>query len=222
MADHAAKASLYDALAESAKALANGRRAELVDVLAQGERSVEELADEIGQTVANTSQHLQRLLRSGLVETRRDGTRIYYSLSSPVVLTLWRTMRQTAEEHVAGLQQLANDYLGDRSKLHTITRDALRARLRDGDVVVLDVRPEPEYAAGHVRGAITIPIGELKSRLGEIPEGAEIVAYCRGPYCVYADDAVRLMTRNGLNAARLEDGFPEWVAARLPIEGRTP
>jgi len=222
MADHAAKASLYDALAESAKALANGRRAELVDVLAQGERSVEELADEIGQTVANTSQHLQRLLRSGLVETRRDGTRIYYSLSSPVVLTLWRTMRQTAEEHVAGLQQLANDYLGDRSKLRTITRDALRARLRDGDVVVLDVRPEPEYAAGHVRGAITIPIGELKSRLGEIPEGAEIVAYCRGPYCVYADDAVRLMTRNGLNAARLEDGFPEWVAARLPIEGRTP
>ena len=222
MADHAAKASLYDALAESAKALANGRRAELVDVLAQGERSVEELADEIGQTVANTSQHLQRLLRSGLVETRRDGTRIYYSLSSPVVHTLWRIMRQTAEEHVAGLQQLANDYLGDRSKLRTITRDALRARLRDGDVVVLDVRPEPEYAAGHVRGAITIPISELKSRLGEIPEGAEIVAYCRGPYCVYADDAVRLMTRNGLNAARLEDGFPEWVAARLPIEGRTP
>lgn len=222
MSDHATKASLYDALAESAKALANGRRAELVDVLAQGERSVEELADEIGQTVANTSQHLQRLLRSGLVETRRDGTRIYYSLSSPVVHTLWRTMRHTAEEHVAGLQQLANDYLGDRSKLRTITRDALRARLRDGDVVVLDVRPEPEYAAGHVRGAITIPISELKSRLGEIPEGAEIVAYCRGPYCVYADDAVRLMTRNGLNAARLEDGFPEWVAARLPIEGHTP
>lgn len=222
MAAHAAKATLYDALAESAKALANGRRAELVDVLAQGERSVEELADEIGQTVANTSQHLQRLLRSGLVETRRAGTYIYYSLSSPVVLTLWRTMRQTSEEHVAGLQQLAHDYLGDRSKLRTITRDALRARIRDGDVVVLDVRPEPEYAAGHIRGAITIPISDLKSRLGEIPDGAEVVAYCRGPYCVYADDAVRLLTRNGLDAARLEDGFPEWVAARLPIEGHTP
>jgi len=222
MADHAAKATLYDALAESAKALANGRRAELVDVLAQGERSVEELADEIGQTVANTSQHLQRLLRSGLVETRRDGTYIYYSLSSPVVHTLWRTMRLTAEEHVAGLQELAHDYLGDRSKLRTITRDALRARLRDGDVVVLDVRPEPEYAAGHIRGAITIPISDLKSRLGEIPDGAEVVAYCRGPYCVYADDAVRLMTRNGLDATRLEDGFPEWAAARLPIEGHTP
>ncbi len=222
MADHAAKASLYDALAETAKALANGRRAELVDVLAQGERSVEELADEISQTVANTSKHLQRLLRSGLVESRRDGTRIYYSLSSPVVLTLWRTMRQVAEEHVAGLQQLANDYLGDRSKLRTITRDALRARLRDGDVVVLDVRPEPEYAAGHIRGAISIPISDLKSRLGEIPDGAEVVAYCRGPYCVYADDAVRLMTRDGLDAARLEDGFPEWATARLPIEGGTP
>lgn len=222
MADHAAKASLYDALAESAKALANGRRAELVDVLAQGERSVEELADEISQTVANTSQHLQRLLRSGLVETRRDGTRIYYSLSSPVVLTLWQTMRQAAEEHVAGLQQLAHDYLGDRSKLRTITRDALQARLRDGDVVVLDVRPEPEYAASHIRGAITIPISDLKSRLGEIPDGAEVVAYCRGQYCVYADDAVRLMTRAGLAATRLEDGFPEWVAARLPIDRRTP
>jgi rhodanese-related sulfurtransferase len=120
------------------------------------------------------------------------------------------------------LQQLANDYLGDRSKLRTITRDALRARLSDGDVVVLDVRPEPEYTAGHIRGAITIPVRDLKSRLGEIPAGAEVVAYCRGPYCVYADDAVRLMTRNGLDAARLEDGFPEWVAARLPIEGRTP
>jgi rhodanese-related sulfurtransferase/DNA-binding MarR family transcriptional regulator len=217
MADHETKASLYDALAESAKALANGRRAELVDVLAQGERSVEELADEIGQTVANTSQHLQRLLRSGLVESRRDGTRIYYSLSSPVVLTLWRTMRRAAEAHVAGLEQLAADYLGDRSQLRTITRDDLRARLRDGDVVVLDVRPEAEYAAGHIRGAISIPISDLKARLGEIPGGADVVAYCRGPYCVYADDAVRVLTKKGVTAARLEDGFPEWADARLPV-----
>jgi len=222
MADHVAKEMLYDALAQVAKALSNGRRAELVDVLAQGERPVEELANEIGQTVANTSQHLQRLLRSGLVETRRDGTRIYYSLSSPVVHTLWRAMRQSAEEHVAGLQQLVNDYVGGRSRLRTVTRDALQTRLRDGNVVVLDVRPEPEYSAGHIPGAISIPVSDLKSRLGEIPADAEVVAYCRGPYCVYADDAVRLMTRNGLDAARLEDGFPEWTAARLPIEGRTP
>jgi rhodanese-related sulfurtransferase/predicted transcriptional regulator len=217
MSDHGAKSALYDALADSAKALANGRRAELVDVLAQGERSVEELAEEIDQTVANTSQHLQRLLRSGLVESRREGTRIYYSLSSPVVGELWRTMRRAAEEHTAGLEQLAADYLGDRSRLGTITRDDLRTRLRDGDVVVLDVRPEPEYAAGHVRGAISIPIAELKSRLGEIPDGAEVVAYCRGPYCVYADEAVRALTKKGISAARLEDGFPEWVEASLPV-----
>jgi len=217
MAGREAKVSLYDALAESAKAMANGRRAELIDVLAQGERSVEELADEIDQTVANTSQHLQRLLRSGLVESRRDGTRIYYSLSGPLVADLWRTMRRAAQEHVAGLEQLAADYLGDRSQLRTITRDDLRARLRDGDVVVLDVRPEAEYAAGHVRGAISIPIRDLKSRLGEIPDGAEVVAYCRGPYCVYADDAVRLLGKKGVTAARLEDGFPEWADARLPV-----
>ena len=217
MADHAAKAALYDALADAAKALANGRRAELVDVLAQGERSVEELAEEIGQTMANTSQHLQRLLRSGLVESRRDGTRIYYSLSSPVVTELWHTMRKTAEEHTADLDRLAADYLGDRGALRTITRDDLRARLRDGDVVVLDVRPEAEYAAGHVRGAVSIPIRTLRSRLGEVPPGSEVVAYCRGPYCAYADEAVRLLTKQGVTASRLEDGFPEWAGARLPV-----
>ncbi|MBT2596403.1 metalloregulator ArsR/SmtB family transcription factor [Arthrobacter sp. ISL-72] len=222
MSDHAAKELLYDALAQAAKALSNGRRAELVDVLAQGERPVEELATEIGQTVANTSQHLQRLLRSGLVKTRREGTSVYYSLSGPVVHELWRAMRQSAEEHVAGLQQIVDDYVGDRSQLRTITRDTLQARLRDGNVVVLDVRPGPEYAAGHIRGAISIPVSDLTSRLGEIPEDAEVVAYCRGPYCVYADDAVRIMTGNGLEAARLEDGFPEWAAAHLPTEGRSP
>ena len=217
MADHAAKAALYDALAEAAKALANGRRAELVDVLAQGERSVEELAAEIDQTVANTSQHLQRLLRSGLVESRRDGNRIYYALASPLVGQLWRTMRQAAQEHVTGLGQLAADYLGDRDTLRTMSRDDLQRRLRDGDVVVLDVRPEPEYASGHIRGAVSIPVKELQDRLGEIPDGAKVVAYCRGPYCVYADDAVRTLTTKGINAARLEDGFPEWAEAHLPM-----
>jgi len=216
VADHRAKAALYDALSESAKALANGRRAELVDVLAQGERSVEELADEIHQTVANTSQHLQRLLRAGLVESRRDGTRIYYSLASGAVGELWRTMRRVAEQHLSELDDLAAAYLGERDRLRTITRDDLKARLRDGDVIVLDVRPDPEYTSGHIRGAISIPIAELEARLDEIPKGADVVAYCRGPYCVYADEAVRLLTGKGLAAARLEDGYPEWAQARLP------
>jgi len=217
MGDHAAKAELFEALADAAKALGNGRRAELVDVLSQGERSVEELAAEIDQTVANTSQHLQRLLRSGLVRARRDGTRIYYSLASPTVGQLWRMLRQAAEEHVADLDRLAQAYLGDRAGLSTMTRDELRRRLRDGDVVVLDVRPEPEYAAGHIKGAQSIPLDELESRLGELPQGAHVVAYCRGPYCVYADDAVRLLTHNGVGASRLQDGYPEWEAAGHPV-----
>lgn len=218
MGDHGAKAALFDALTESAKALANGRRAELVDVLSQGERSVEELAGEIDQSVANTSQHLQRLLRAGLVRARREGTRVYYALSGPVVGRLWRAMREAAEEHVADLERLTLDYVGDRRTLDTITRDDLHERLRAGDVVVLDVRPEPEYAAGHIPGALSLPVQTLEARLAEVPSGAQVVAYCRGPYCVYADDAVRLLAGSGRPAARLEDGFPEWAAANLPVE----
>lgn len=218
MGDHAAKAVLYDGLAETAKALANGRRAELIDVLSQGERSVEELAAEIHQTVANTSQHLQRMLRAGLVSARRDGTRIHYSIASPAVADLWRSLRTASEQHVANLDRLAAAYLGDRSTLHTLTRDELRTRLESGDVVVLDVRPAREYAAGHISGAISLPITELKSRLSEVPDGVDVVAYCRGPFCVYADDAVRVLAGRGVSAYRLEDGFPEWAAARLPVD----
>jgi len=218
MGDHAAKAALFDALTGGAKALANGRRAELIDVLAQGERSVEELAAEIDQSVANTSHHLQRLLRSGLVRTRRSGTHIYYELASPAVANLWRAMRAAAEAHVSGLERLAQDYLGDRDSLERMSRDELVKRLRAGDVVVLDVRPLPEYEAGHVPGAISLPVAQLQERLGELSNGAQIVAYCRGPYCVYADDAVRLLAMEGRTAYRLEDGFPEWAMAGLPIE----
>ena len=217
MGDRKAKDALYDTLAEAAKALANGRRAELVDVLAQGERQVEDLAGEIGQSVANTSQHLQRLLRAGLVTSRRDGNRIFYSLSSPTVLRLWQTMRETAAQHVEELDRVAGAYLGNRDELSTITRDELRKRLRAGDVVVLDVRPRPEYEAGHIRGALSIPNAELRSRLADLPDGTAVVAYCRGPYCVYADDAVRTLQAAGRDALRLEDGYPEWAASRLPI-----
>jgi rhodanese-related sulfurtransferase/predicted transcriptional regulator len=218
MVDHAAKAAVFDALAEAAKALANGRRAELIDVLAQGERSVEELAGEIDQSVANTSHHLQRLLRSGLVRTRRSGTHVYYALASASVANLWRAMRATAEEHVSGLERLAQDYLGDRSSLESMTRDELAKRLRAGDIVVLDVRPAPEYDAGHLPGAISLPVDQLQERLGELRGGAQVVAYCRGPYCVYADDAVRILAEDGRTAYRLEDGFPEWAMAGLPVE----
>lgn len=220
MPDHAAKSALYDALAEAAKALANGRRAELVDVLAQGERSVEELAQEIDQSVANTSQHLQRLLRAGLVRSRREGTRVHYALAGPSVAELWRGLRQVSAEHVAAMEKLAQAYLGDRSALRTMTREQLIGRL--DDVVVVDVRPRAEYAAGHIPGAVSIPHTELQERLSELPEGTDVVAYCRGPYCVYADDAVRVLDEHGVTAHRLEDGFPEWAAHDLPSERGTP
>ena len=217
MTDRTVKDPLFDALAEAAKALASGRRAEIVDILSQGERSVDELAEEIGQSTANTSQHLQRLLRAGLVRTRRSGTRIIYSLSGPKVGRLWRMLRQVAHEHVAELDDLAARYLGDRATLQTMDRESLRRRLADGDVVVVDVRPEPEFRAGHIAGAVSIPVAELSRRIADLPEDVDVVAYCRGPFCVYADDAVRLLTTHGRRAARLEDGFPEWAEAGLPV-----
>lgn len=217
-----AKDSLFDALAGVAKALGSGRRAELVDVLAQGERAVEELAGELGQSVANTSQHLQVLLRAGLVRARREGNRVIYSLAGPSVGTLWAVLRDVAAEHVAELDSLAEAYLGDRSNLTTVTRTELARRMRDGDVVVLDVRPEPEFRAGHIAGAMSLPIHELGRRLRLVPKDRQVVAYCRGAYCVYADDAVRTLTRRGYRAARLEEGFPEWARDRLPVEAAQP
>lgn len=218
MAERMAKDALFDGLVAAAKALASGRRAEIVDVLAQGERSVEEIADEIGQSVANTSQHLQLLLRAGLVRTRRDGTRIYYALTTDRVAQLWALMRDVAAEHVAEIDRLAVAYLGDRSQLDVMSRAELKRRLSRRDVVVLDVRPAVEYEAGHIAGALSVPIDELRRRLRELPDDTDVVAYCRGPFCVYADDAVRALSRRGFRAARLEDGFPEWARARLPVE----
>jgi rhodanese-related sulfurtransferase/DNA-binding HxlR family transcriptional regulator len=216
MGERAAKDALFDGFALVGKALGSGRRAELVDVLAQGERSVEELAGEIGQSVANTSQHLQQLLRAGLVKTRRDGTRVYYALAGERVGELWQLLRAVAAEHVAELDRLAEAYLGDRAGLESISRSELRTRLRSGDVVLLDVRPTTEYASGHIAGARSLPLADLARRLKDLPKDSEVVAYCRGPYCVYADDAVRLLRRRGYRARRLEDGFPEWARAGLP------
>jgi rhodanese-related sulfurtransferase len=219
MGDRAAKDALYDGFATIGKALSSGRRAELVDVLAQGERSVEELAAEIGQSLANTSQHLRHLAQAGLVTSRRQGTNVIYSLAGPAVAQTWRLLRDLAVDRVAQLDRLVSAYLGDRDGLETISRTELAERLRSDAVIVLDVRPEQEFRAGHVAGARPVPPAELERRLAELPHaGAEIVAYCRGPFCVYADEAVRLLTGLGVRARRLEDGYPEWAAAGLPVE----
>ena len=217
MGDREAKEALFDAFADVAKAMASGRRAEIIDVLAQGERSVEDLAGEISQSVANTSHHLRSLARAGLVRTRRDGNRIFYALASDRVGHLWAAMRDVAAEHVAGIERLAEAYLGNRETLEAISRDELKGRLRRGDLVVLDVRPEAEYRAGHIAGARSLPYTELRRRLRSVPKDADVVAYCRGPYCVYADDVVRELGRRGYRARRLQDGFPEWKDAGLPV-----
>jgi rhodanese-related sulfurtransferase/DNA-binding transcriptional ArsR family regulator len=213
----AAKDALFEALASVGKAVSSGRRAEIVDLLAQGERSVEDVAAELGQSVANTSHHLRNLARAGLVRTRREGTRVIYGLASDQVLELWTVMRQVAAQHVAEVDRLAEAYLGRQDGLQPITRDELARRIRRGEVTVVDVRPAAEYKAGHVEGARSLPIRELRRRLDSLPRDGELVAYCRGPYCVFADDAVRLMRRQGLEARRLEDGFPEWKRAGLPV-----
>jgi rhodanese-related sulfurtransferase len=215
--DRAAKDALFEGFAGVAKALGSGRRAEIVDLLAQGERSVEEVAAELDQSVANTSHHLRALARAGLVTTRREGTRIPYRLTSERVAELWSAVRDVAEAHVAGLDGLAAAYLGDRDGIEVVDRKELAARIKQGQVVVLDVRPPAEFTAGHIAGARSVPIGELRRQLKALPADAEVVAYCRGPYCVYADDAVRELAKRGFKAARLEDGFPEWRRAGLPV-----
>ena len=216
MASGAAKAALFDAFASVAQALGSGRRVEIVDVLAQGERPVDEIANEISQSVANTSQHLRVLARAGLVRSRREGTHVFYRLASERVEDLWAAVREVAARHVAEVNVLADEYLGERAELEQVSADELDLRLARGDVVVLDVRPEREYAAGHIPGARSAPLDELAALADKLPRRREIVAYCRGPYCVYADDAVRLLQARGLPARRLDVGYPEWRRAGLP------
>jgi len=214
-----AKDALFSELARAAKALANGRRAEIIDVLANGERSVESLAEAVDQSVANTSQHLQILRAAGLVTARPRGTYVYYSLAGPEVSAFWRALQDFATARLARVDDLARAYLGRAPNLEPLSRDELLKRLEeDPETVVLDVRPTEEFEAGHIPGAVSIPVQELKRRLKEIPERAEVVAYCRGPYCAFAHEAVRLLERRGYSAARLKDGFPDWAAAGYPVE----
>jgi rhodanese-related sulfurtransferase/DNA-binding MarR family transcriptional regulator len=218
MADRAAKQALFDEFARVGKALASGRRIELLDVLANGERTVEGLARQSGLSVANTSQHLQVLRQAGLVATRREGTSVHYRLATSEVFELWRALRALASSRLAEVERLAAAYLGTRDALEPITRQELARRLADGEeLVVLDVRPAEEHAGGHLPGAVSIPVAELRRRLAELPRDREIVAYCRGPFCAFAHEAVAVLTDAGLTARRLEDGLPEWAAAGLPV-----
>ncbi|RJS19648.1 ArsR family transcriptional regulator [Corallococcus sp. H22C18031201] len=218
MGNRAFKNALYEQLARVAKALANPRRLELVDLLAQGERTVEALSRELSLSVASTSQHLQVLREAHVVESRKEGTYVHYRLAGPTVFALVQGVRGVAEAHLADMQQVVDTYLKDRQSLDAVAREELLERVRAGKVVVLDVRPSEEYAAGHIPRALCIPIAELESRLSELPKQREVVAYCRGPYCVYADEAVRLLRAHGRKARRLHEGFPEWRAAGLPTE----
>ena len=219
MADKAAKQALFDEFAHIGRALSSGRRAEIIDVLANGERSVESIADELGLSIANASQHLQILRRAGLVASRREATFIYYRLAAPEVVIFWRSLQEIAGKRIADVERLARAYLGDRDGLEPVTNEELRRRLRSkDDVVVLDVRPSREYEAGHIAGAVSLPVTELRRRLKELPKNKEIVAYCRGPYCAFADEAVRYLSKRGYKARRLRDGLPDWAAAGLPVE----
>jgi rhodanese-related sulfurtransferase/DNA-binding transcriptional ArsR family regulator len=211
------KNDLYDRLARLGNALASGRRLELLDLLAQGERTVEALAVETNQSVANVSQHLQVLRRVQFVEVRRTGTYAFYRLGDDSVLDLWMALRNTGEKQVSEIKELVRSFLHNRKSLQAVSQEELKKRLDDPGLVVLDVRPLPEYEAGHIAGARSLPISELLSRLAELPRSRKIVAYCRGPHCVFADEAVELLHSKGFKASRLESGFPEWKVQGYPI-----
>ena len=215
--ERARKMALYEQFARVGKALANPVRLELLDLLAQGERSVEELAETAGMKVSNTSAQLRMLAGAGLVVCRRDGVRIYYRLAGEQVTVFVRQVQGFAAAQLADAEQAAQAYLGDVLALEPVAQDELFRRLRDGRVLVLDVRPEAEYAAGHIPGAVSVPHDQLAARLAELPAGAEIVAYCRGRYCVLAPEAVRLLRSHGFTARPLEGGLPDWRLAGLPV-----
>ena len=208
MSDRRQKDALFAAIATLGKAFASPRRLELLDLLAQGPRTVDELARAADQSTANTSQHLQALYAAGMVLRERDGTRVRYSLAGDDVLALWLALRDVSAARLAEVERAAREYLGE--DVEAIGRDELVARLRRGDVVLIDVRPPEEFAAGHIDGARSIPLDELEHRLSELPEDREVVAYCRGPFCAYAHDAVRTLRSDGRAARRLADGWPEW------------
>ncbi len=213
------KAQIFEQLARIGKAIANGNRLELLEFLAQGERSVDALAKVANLSIANTSQHLQVLRQAGLIQSRKEGQRVHYSLSDERVVALLGLLRDLAQEHISDLDRLINLYLTSRDAMDPIAAAELLDRARNGTVTVLDVRPPEEYDSGHLPGAINIPLQELEKNLSLLPQGQQVVAYCRGPYCVLAFEAVARLRAKGYQARRLEDGLPEWRLAGLPVEG---
>jgi DNA-binding transcriptional ArsR family regulator len=212
------KDRLYGQFARIGKALASPHRLEILELLAQGERTVESLAGEIGISLANASQHLQGLREAGLVDSRKEGLYVHYRLADDTVFSLSNAIRIVAERRLADLDRLVHDHFGDRTDPEPVAMDDLLKRVRSGKVTILDTRPASEYAAGHIAGAMSIPVDELQARLGKLPKSKEYVAYCRGPYCIYADRAVEILRKGGRKARRLLDGYPEWKVAGHPVE----
>ncbi len=212
------KDQLFGQFARVGRALANPHRLELIDLLAQGERSVEDLAREAAMSVANTSRHLQELKSARLVEVRREGHYGYYRLADEGVYGVWRAIRGLGEARLAEIDRLVGTYLTDRESLEAVSAEVLLSKMRNEGVAVLDVRPEAEYRAGHIPGAHSVPVERLEAYLEDIPKDREVVAYCRGPYCVFSDQAVAILGSRGYRARRLEEGLPEWRAAGLPVE----
>jgi rhodanese-related sulfurtransferase/DNA-binding transcriptional ArsR family regulator len=217
MSRHSPKQVLFAQFASVAKALSHPHRLELLEQLAQGERSVELLSQKVGLSVANTSQHLQHMLRTGMVTSKRQGKFVFYRLADDAVLDLLSSLRKIAERNAAEVEQLVRSYFNNLDDLEPVTRKELMRRLRAGGVTVLDVRPEDEFALGHLPSAVNIPLRALKTRLSELKRSRDIVAYCRGPYCVLSYEAVAALRAQGFKAYRLEDGLPEWRAAGLPV-----
>lgn len=212
------KRDLFAQFARIGKAMSNGNRLELLEFIAQGERSVEQLAKVAGLTVANASQHLQQMRQAGLIVCRKEGLKVYYRISDDDVLQLFGALRQVAERHLSEVDELVETYLTTKDDLEPVARTELLERVRDGLVTVLDVRPPEEYAAGHVPGALNIPLADLEDHLEELDQEHEVIAYCRGPHCILAFDAVARLRERGFSARRLQDGFPEWKLAGLPTE----
>jgi rhodanese-related sulfurtransferase len=212
------KDQLYAQFARIGKALASPQRLELLDLLAQGERTVEDLARETALSVANASQHLKVLRQAQLAQTRREGVHIYCRLADPAVYDLWRSLRTVGERQLSEIDRLVDVYMRHPQRLEPISREELATRMESGEVLVVDVRPSSEYRQGHIAQARSIPVDELEARLSELPATREIVAYCRGPYCLFADEAVGILSAHGYTATRYIEGYPEWAAAGLPTD----